>query len=334
MDYKLNDRNIRQVRNVTFVVTHRCNLRCEMCYFHEELKNIHDLPLELFKKVVDSTLGSRPSIQLTGGEPFTHPRLLDMVNYAKGSGLAVQIFSNGTLLRPGLIEALVKSNLDYMNITLLGDPNSHPLVANSPQAYEKLLRNLEYFAAHRGRTKIIINYTLTPAAIKDVTHAFELASRLRLDGVRLQHYMFLRQGEFAAQDRIMADCFGRTCVTHEKEEPLDVSNMAGEIINLKKRLEGDRSSLMVQWAPTLTEAEIRNWYSNESFQTSRQCFFPWRGMQVDADGKIYPCSKIYLQLGDLVEEDIFAAWNKDDMKTFRRRLKKSLFPACSRCCKL
>ena len=57
--------------------------------------------------------------------------------------------------------------------------------------------------------------------------------------------------------------------------------------------------------------------------------FPWRGLQVDADGRIYPCSKIYLDLGDVRETPVFEAWNTASMTEFRRYLKKGLYPACS-----
>jgi MoaA/NifB/PqqE/SkfB family radical SAM enzyme len=90
----------------------------------------------------------------------------------------------------------------------------------------------------------------------------------------------------------------------------------------------------VQWAPTLTEKELFNWYSQSKFNTHRKCLYPWRGIVVDADEKIYPCSKIYLELGDTKDQDIITVWNSVTMKKFRNKLKKRLFPACSRCCKL
>lgn len=334
LDYTIGNREVRQVRNMTFVITHRCNLRCQMCYFRSELENIHDIPLALYQRAVDTCRKSKPSIQITGGEPFLHPDILHMVRYAKQAGLTVQIFSNGTLVRPDMAEALVDAGLDYMNFTLLGNETSHSCVANVSYAYDKLVSNIDYFARNKGRTAVILNFTLTPQTLKDVEHGFQLARSFRLDGLRIQHYMFLRPSEFLAHDLAMSTVFGCKCVTHEEENSTDVSSMAQDILAIKTWAKERYPDVRLQWAPTLTDSEVSNWYSNERFLTKRQCFFPWRGIQVDADGKIYTCSKIYLELGDLRHDNVLEAWNNDAMKLFRRRLKKSLFPACSRCCKL
>lgn len=334
LDYMSDGKKIGTVRNITFVITHRCNIRCEMCYFHEELNNSHVLPLDVFTKVVDETAHCRPCIQLTGGEPFTHPQLLEMVEYAKSKGLPVQIFSNGTLAAPHIADRLVALGLDYMNFTLLGNETSHSEVARVPGSYEKLAANLAYFAANRGRTLVILNYTITPRALGDIDHAFELVRRHKLDGLRIQHYMYLLPREFEAQDKVMQRLFGMQSVTHEAECVQDVSFMAERLLELKARIGREYPEMQVQWAPTLTDEEIRHWYSMQPFRTERKCLFPWRGLQVDADGRIYPCSKIYLDLGDARETPVFEAWNADSMAAFRRFLKKGLYPACSRCCRL
>lgn len=334
IDYSRDGKRIETIRNVTMVITHRCNIRCEMCYFHEELKNPQVLPLETYKRIVDQVKSRRPCIQLTGGEPFTHPDIIDMVAYARQNGLAVQVFSNGSLVTKDKADALVAAGLDYMNFTLLGNERTHSLVAGVPRTYEKLIANIEYFAGHRGNTDVILNYTITPRALKDIGHAFDIVRKYELDGLRIQHYMFLKPEEFASQARVMSDRFQEEGVTHETECRVDVSAMAEEIIALRRSVAEKYPKVNVQWAPTLTDDEIRNWYSLEPFRTGRKCFFPWRGIQVDADGRIYPCSKIYLDLGDSRTGDVLDIWNGELMHKFRRQLKKSLYPACSRCCKL
>lgn len=315
-------------------ITHKCNIRCEMCYFHKELKNLCNLPLKLYKHIIDAVKSSSPCIILSGGEPFIHPDLVNMVTYAKECCLPVQIFTNGTLVKPSLTNALVDIGLDYIDFTLLGNEKSHSQIAQVANSYERFIKNLEYFSKNRGSTKIILNYTITPQALKDINHAVELVNRYNLDGLRIQHYNFLFPEEFEAQNQIMQKLFGMDANTHEIEEVKDVSSMAEYLIGFKKHLSKKIPGVPVQWAPTLTETEVKNWYSIRKFNTQRRCLYPWRGILVDADGKLYPCSKIYLELGNLETEDIFNLWNNTEMDKFREYLKKNLFPACSRCCKL
>lgn len=332
--YLCKGRPITTVRNLTFAITHRCNIRCAMCYFQQELVDCKDLPLDIYGKVLKATRRSRPCVILSGGEPCTHPQLLDMVAMAKQMGLPVQIFTNGTLVKPALADQLRELGLDYINFTLLGDPEGHSRVARMPGTYERLYANLEYFAAHRGSTKLMLNYTVTPWALEGLDHALKLVRELKLDGLRIQHYNFLLPKEFAAQGKVMELLFGLEADTNEVQGTDDLSGVAERLLAFQERLDRELPGVAVQWAPTLSPEETWHWYSFQPFRTQRKCLYPWRGMLVDADGKLYPCSKIYLELGDLAGDDPLAIWNSDTMHRFRAHLQKGLFPACSRCCKL
>jgi len=334
LDYLQDDKPISRMQNLTIAITHKCNIRCKMCYFHKELGNKHELSLDLYKQLIDQSVHAHPCVILSGGEPFMHPNLLDMVRYAKEKGLSVQIFTNGTLATPEKTKQLFDLGLDYINVTLLGDQNTHPQVARSTNSYNKLVANLAFMASQRAKTMILLNYTITPDSILQVNHSFELAQRFGLDGVRLQHYNYLLPNELKAQSNVMRNLFGIDPGANEIEEAEETRHMGEELKKLVERLRKQNRRIPIQWAPTLTNAEIDNWYSSSRFATQRKCLFPWRGVVVDANGKVYPCSKIYIELGDLRENDLFTIWNGPTMFKFRRRLKRGLFPACARCCKL
>ncbi|MBF0631985.1 MAG: radical SAM protein [Magnetococcales bacterium] len=334
VDYFFNPFPIESVTNVTVAITHQCNIRCEMCYFHEELKTRHILPLEVYQRFIDRVAPKHPCVILSGGEPFTHPDLVAMVAYAKSKRLPVQIFTNGTLMRPGVMERLVELGLDYIDFTLLGDPQSHAKVACSPMAYRHFIENLSRFADHRGKTEIILNYTITPRALAEMGHAVELVKKHALDGLRIQHYNYLLPNEFDAQPKVIDALFGVKANTNEVVQAEPITAMAEQIIRFRERLEHELPGVPVQWAPDLTPEETRHWYSMEPFHSTRKCLFAWRGMLLDADGRLYPCSKIYLELGNVMEGDPFDIWNNETMKKFRTRLKSGMFPACARCCKL
>lgn len=335
LDFFLSDRDIRSVRNLTVAITHKCNIRCEMCYFHKELGNRAELPLEVFTMVVDALAPSRPCVILSGGEPFTHPRLLEMAAYVKGKGLPLQIFTNGTLATPERLNELSRIGLDYLNVTLLGDETTHDQVACVPGSYARLVANLAAFAPSRGKTRLMLNYTITPRSVHTMGHAVDLAQRFGLDGVRFQHYNYLRPEEMAAHDRAMQRDYGLPCQANEIEnDPGSLEGMGQAIKAFAGSLSASAKGVAVQWAPTLSDAEIDTWYGPEPFTTKRGCLYPWRGVLVDADAKVFPCSKIYMELGDLTREGVFSAWNGAGMRAFRKNLKKGLYPACARCCKL
>jgi len=334
IDYLIDGRNIRTVRNLTVAITRKCNIRCEMCYFWKELDDKNSMSFETYRKIVDQAAPTRPCVILTGGEPMSHPNVVDMVEYAKGKGLPVQIFTNGTLVKPAMADRLTNAGLDYINFTLLGNEETHPLVARAKGSYRMFVENLEYLSAHRGQTAVLLNYTITPTSYQHMGHAVELARRFKLDGIRYQHYNFLRPGECAEQEKVMRDLFGIDSSANDVEFSGDIASMATPLkafIAWTRRETGD---LSIGWAPTLTDAEIDNWYSDEPFQSQRKCLYMWRGVTVDAKNTVMPCNKIYLDMGDVTEGDLLDLWNCTRMKEFRRLQKNQPFPACARCCKL
>jgi len=334
VDYLFAEKKIKTIRNITFFITHKCNIRCKMCYFKEGLKNTKEIPLPVFKEVIDQVKHTKTSIQFGGGEPFTHPDLLEMIRYTKEAGLPVQIFTNGILVTKDIADQIVQMNADYINFTLLGNETTHSEVTNVAGSYQKFITNLEYISSKRGKTRVILNYTFSPYSYKDYTHAFYIADRLKLDGLRFQHYMYLLPEEIELQSKVMKKIFDKDIKSITEQCECDVSEMIEALIQIKERVKTDYPNLNVQWAPMLTENEIRNWYSGEKFITSRKCLYPWRGIHIDADGRIYPCTKIYFEIDKIEGNNVIDSWNNQNMKSFRKNLKRSLFPACSRCCKL
>lgn len=334
IDYFVPDRDISTLRNITIAITRKCNIRCKMCFFWKELDDKNQMSLETFKKLIDQAKATRPCVILTGGEPFAHPNIIEMVAYAKENGLPVQIFTNGTIVKPAMADKLVELGLDYINFTLLGDEKSHVEVAQASSSYIRFVENLEYFAANRGNTRVLMNFTITPESVGDMGHAIELANKYHLDGIRYQHYNFVLPGDCEMQEKMMKQSFGIDNIANDIENGESVAPMADKIVDFIDSIDSLENSVPIGWAPTLTEDEIRNWYSDEDFETYRKCMFPWRGMLVDTKGKLMPCNKIYMELGDVEKDDLFEVWNNERMKKFRRIQKETTYPACSRCCKL
>jgi MoaA/NifB/PqqE/SkfB family radical SAM enzyme len=108
------------------IVTRRCNLSCGYC---SEYDNFSDpVPTEDLKKRIDvlHRLHSA-NITMLGGEPLMHPDIADLVAYA-GRKSNTSVVTNGFLLRNNVIEALNKSGLNNLTVsvdTLQADPSRY-----------------------------------------------------------------------------------------------------------------------------------------------------------------------------------------------------------------
>jgi radical SAM protein with 4Fe4S-binding SPASM domain len=95
--------------------TNNCNLRCVMCGRNWMKEKLGYMDWELFKKIIDEGAKYKlPSIKLNyRGEPLLHPKVVEMVRYAKGKGiLEVQFNTNGFLLDEKMAEKLIDAGLD------------------------------------------------------------------------------------------------------------------------------------------------------------------------------------------------------------------------------
>jgi radical SAM protein with 4Fe4S-binding SPASM domain len=84
-------------RHLFVELSSACQLSCSYC---PRPRVSHQLPFELFKKIVDeaSLFGHRSFSLHLFGEPLLHPRIIDCIRYLKGRGHAVILTTNGILL--------------------------------------------------------------------------------------------------------------------------------------------------------------------------------------------------------------------------------------------
>lgn len=84
-----------------------CNLRCIYCYSSAGLPLDDELGWDELQNVLDQAkdLGARRIIVLGGGEPLAWPHCLELVRSIHSRGLAVDLFTNGTLLTQELAQA-------------------------------------------------------------------------------------------------------------------------------------------------------------------------------------------------------------------------------------
>ncbi len=101
-----------------------CNMKCPMCFQqHMDINKEGYLDFELYKKIIDESARNKLySIRLCHrGEPLLHPRIVDMVRYAKDKGIKeVFTLTNGLLLNEKLICELYGAGLDWLQLSIDG----------------------------------------------------------------------------------------------------------------------------------------------------------------------------------------------------------------------
>lgn len=114
------------------VVSRNCNLNCGYCSEYD--KTATPVPVSQLKRQID-LLHKFGLIMLTitGGEPLLHPGLFEVLDYAKGKFLILQMITNGYLLTQQAVEKLDEAHLTIMEISIDGVyPNQITVKALEP----------------------------------------------------------------------------------------------------------------------------------------------------------------------------------------------------------
>lgn len=329
-DYYCTKGRSSRLRYLNIIVTNQCNQRCSWCFYKRELNNRQEFPLNLYNQLIDDVYKERPAIQLSGGEPFLNRDIFLFIKKAKEHELPVSVFTNGALLNKERINRLIDLRLDYLCISVIGPKDVHEAVT-ATKSYETLINNLEYLKdVDRMGTKLILNITLSRDMVKNLVYIDELITKYRIDGLRFQHLNFLYPDELRKHKDFFAKAFDYNLEIHQ------TSNVDEYRLNDLHAIDNfiAHSKVAIQQAPPLSIREMKQWYLEKIFTLKRKCIFPWRGVQIGADGNVYPCYKIYYPFGNLRETGFYGIWNNDKYRAFRLSLKKKLFPGCARCCKL
>lgn len=118
-----------RLRFLFFELTDQCNLNCLHCGSKCTAKNSNFLPLaeieQTLKSVSEKYDPGNIMVCLTGGEPFLHPDLFQIVSMAHTMGFPVGITSNGTLIDSRKALALLTAGLDTITISIDGVGSTH-----------------------------------------------------------------------------------------------------------------------------------------------------------------------------------------------------------------
>ena len=139
------------------------------------LDDFSRLPLKEFKEVAFHGWG----------EPLLHPKLFDMVRYAKKLGLKTSLITNGFLIDRRL-EDILSSGLDELAIGIY-----------TLNGREKVLKNVELLLRNRSGSspRVLFDITILRENLEEIPRIIETAARLGVDAVVLHRLFYAHDPE-------------------------------------------------------------------------------------------------------------------------------------------
>jgi radical SAM protein with 4Fe4S-binding SPASM domain len=109
----------------TLEMTHRCPLACAHCYNNlppgDKDARARELSTAEYCRILDEIAAEGcVFVLLTGGEIFARHDFLEIYRHARDCGLLVTLFTNGTMVTPAVVAALVEQPPFSIEVTLYG----------------------------------------------------------------------------------------------------------------------------------------------------------------------------------------------------------------------
>jgi radical SAM protein with 4Fe4S-binding SPASM domain len=126
------------INELTFEIIQRCINNCIYCSSNSNNKSQYIVDLDTFKNVIDDALAlGLKRLCISGGEPFLHPDIINIVQYAKLKNIEVFIYSCGIIENNGIISSIQDETLEFLaNINL--DKIIFNLQASNEELYDRI----------------------------------------------------------------------------------------------------------------------------------------------------------------------------------------------------
>lgn len=271
-----------------------CNWRCKHCYIDDHVE--YGLTKEELFQVLDKMRDFGVfAVEFTGGEIFTRPDLIEIIQYARELNFYVSLLSNLSLLNDDIIDKLDELSVEGISTTLFSmNDEINDKITGGTNSASIIIDNLKKLS----KTKLSIE-------VKTILMR-ENASEYHEIQNFCQEYGFdflVTEGLFPTNE---GNGFPRnlaiTCEQLQANiEKLDV-NRYGSLY--KKKKSGDD--------PICSEVK----YS----------------MSISADGECYPCNLLHRKLGNIRDYgyDISLVWHHPFLEDLRSKKWKDL-TKCSNC---
>lgn len=123
---------------ISIEILQRCPNRCIYCSSHSNPQATHIIPFEIIKNVIDDakSLGCK-TVCLSGGEPFLHPHILNIISYIAKLQLTCYVYTSGIYMKDEVYSSLPNEYIEA--IRGMVDKVIFNVEADSSTLYDKIM---------------------------------------------------------------------------------------------------------------------------------------------------------------------------------------------------
>ena len=306
----LEDRIPGKLRYLLFKITNYCNSNCEYCLHaanRDEKEKKHQIPTDKILNTIEvaGRLGVE-AMTISGGEPLTHPDILQIIKKAVSCRIIPVLLTNGILL-PEYWDDLGRCGLKYVIISMDSvDKNTYEKTRGID--FESALAGIEAAIKMREKYKNVEIHVSAVLTKDNQENLLELIKYMNKRQIKVQIIPYhKRQGdkaEIAIEGDESINCLVKYLLERKRED--------GLIANSYEFLE-----------------HLPQYFKGCVMPETFSCKVGYVNLTIDADMNIRPCwSYMYPPLGNLKDTDLKELWESIQMHENRKKMLRCKCEGC------
>lgn len=275
-------------------VTGICNMRCKHCRAADEKGT--NLSLKQIGKIlefIDYNKEEDFRITISGGEPFIHPKLVEIIALIKSKGIEdIIITSNASLITDEKIRQLNDLNIENLCIQLSLDsiyPETHDKFRNYKGAYDGVISAINIIKKY-DKVKVSLRMTVTHKTYKEVETMIDTAYKLGVERIGIGSVIPVGAGQGGKL----------TLSSLEKKEFLET--MAKKKLEYAEKLDVTTEDPL-KFAITNTPWEFCEADCDIGEDFFGGCTAGITGFNVNAEGIVTPCAVLFEPIFNINDYD-------------------------------
>jgi len=319
--------------------TNKCNLKCPFCFQRLNPYDISkDLPEKRWGEITRELCEMGVDIiQISGGgEPMMTPRTtLNMMRIVKEYGVTGRLVNNGTLWKEEYVKEVVEINWDNVIFSVDGaTPEVNDRSRGVKGSFQRIIKSIKLFSEEKKKRKKdvpILEFSTVVSKINyfQLGEIIKLASSLGVENITFEP-VFVSNPQ---AEKLKVSENERNFIIKKLPEWKELASSLGVSTNLDA-LFGVKE---IEKTGQLKEKILEISKGEKNPFLKIPCFEPWIWPKIEADGRVGPCSTIFLS--DFCKREVSVRersfediWYGEEFEAFREMMKsRKLFEACANC---
>jgi len=307
-------------------LTNKCNNSCIGCWCNSPLleeKKIsgeekeETLPYSRVISLIDELKkhGTNEIYLGGGGEPFMHPKIMEIIDYIKTNNLVCHLNTNSTLINEKIAEKLIDLEVDHIAVSLwAGDAETyvktHP--NQTKQVFyqiEKTLKFIKKLKNEKNQEKPLIKIynVISSLNYKNIEKMVEFAYRIA-DSI-----------EFSVIDVVEGKTDSLLLNEKQRKELLKKS------LELKEKYKNKRDFIIFRFDQFIKRISnplsVKGLYDKKAVD-SIPCYVGWTFSRILANGNVIPCLKAHKKpMGNILNKGFSTIFFSEKYNEFRYKSK-------------